>query len=75
MKLTSEVKKIIDKKTPLELLYGIRYFPIGTDILQGESGEYWLKKYAAWRNQNTNQHVINSKKIGWETVPIKIFPL
>jgi hypothetical protein len=67
MNLTPEIKAVIDNKDVRELLHGVRYCPIGDEMFQGETGEYWLARLAELRNQNQGAYVQASKTIGWES--------
>jgi hypothetical protein len=66
MDLTEENKKIIDEKDIEDLLRGIRFSPVGNPWFQGETGKYWLKRYAELRLQDPAAHIAASKCIGWE---------
>lgn len=65
MDLTLENKKIIDKKDIEDLLKGIRFSPFGDSWFQGETGEYWLKRYVELRDQDPAAHIAASKRLGW----------
>lgn len=64
MQLTLENKAIIDGKTIMDLLEGIRYSPIGNPWFEGETGDYWMKRYAELRKQDASAHVAASKTLG-----------
>jgi len=66
MNLTEGIKKVIDAKSVRELLYQVRYAPIGDEMFQGETGEYWMKRLVELRNQDGAAYVQASKSIGWE---------
>lgn len=66
MQLTPENKAIIDRKTIMDLLEGIRFAPIGSRWFEGETGDYWMKRYAELRKQDSSEHVAASKTLGWE---------
>lgn len=66
MNLTPENKAAIDRKSMGELLSGIRFSPIGSPWFQGETVDYWMKRYAELRAADPEQHVRNSKDLGWE---------
>jgi hypothetical protein len=65
MKLTEENKKRIDGMSMYELLNGIRFAAIGDPWFQGETGDYWMKKYSEMRDKDPEEHVIISKTLGW----------
>lgn len=66
MTLTPELKAEIDNKSIIQLLERVRFAPIGDEMFQGESGEYWLKRLEDLRNQDNQAYVRASKTIGWE---------
>jgi hypothetical protein len=63
MNLTPEIKIVIDQKDVRELLYSVRYAPLGDEMFQGETGEYWLARLAQLRNQNQVAYVQASKSL------------
>lgn len=66
MNLTPENKAIIDRKNHYELLAKIRFAPIGEPWMQGETGEYWLKRRAELQHESPGQAVADSKALGWD---------
>lgn len=66
MKLTPENKAVIDGKTVMQLLGGVRFAPIGDPWFQDETGDYWLKRLAELRSQDNGAYVSESKNLGWE---------
>ena len=68
MKLTSDLKEQIDNKTYEQLLRRWRNSPIGDEIFQGESGDYWADRMRKLRSEpNGNErHVAASKSISWD---------
>ncbi len=66
MNLTEENKKYIDSLSITGLLSKIRYAPPGDPWFQGETGDYWMKRYAEVRNADPEAHTRASKDIGWE---------
>ena len=63
MKLTKEIKKLIDS-IPLERLKAdLDYAPSGEDMFQGESGQYWRKRIQQLENQmEKKENGFNGKK-------------
>jgi hypothetical protein len=66
MELTAENKAHIDAKDHYQLLKGIRFSQSGDLWFQGETGEYWMKRYAEKKAENPGRAVQDSKDIGWE---------
>ena len=66
MNLTPENKQHIDGLTVLQLLERIRYSPAGDLWFQGETGEYWMNRYAELRDANPAGVVAASKAVGWD---------
>ena len=68
MDLTPELKAQIDEKSYESLLSHWRHAPIGDQIFQGESGEYWGKRMQELRSQpgGDDRHIAASKSIGWD---------
>lgn len=67
MKLTSTLKQQIDNMSYEQLLYKWRFAPAGTDLFQGETGEYFKSKLFEKRNQlSVSEQVAVSKYVGWE---------
>jgi hypothetical protein len=66
MNLTPENRATIDTKTIIELLDRIRFAPAGDPWFQGETGDYWLKRYSALKNADPGAAVAASKTLGWE---------
>lgn len=66
MKLTPERKAAIDAKTYEQLLYGVRFVPIGDPWFQDETGDYWLARMKELRAQpgGDDRHVEASKRLG-----------
>src|SRR3990172_11083437 len=67
MKLTEENKRYIDSLSILQLLEAIRFRPSGDPLFDGETGEYWMKKYAQLRSENPEAHT--SILIIYELIP------
>lgn len=66
MQLTPENKAIIDAKGIMDLLFGIRFLPVGNPWFQDETGEYWMKRYTELRDKDNDAHVAASKALGWD---------
>ena len=66
MKLSTEVKMMIDSMTYTEMLNKWRFAPAGDPLFEGESGEYFADLMAERRASNPEEHVRASKTIGWE---------
>lgn len=67
MILTEKLKAEIDNKNYEELLRRWRFAPVGDQMFQGESGEYWGKRMTELRGTlEDEEHVRVSKKIGWD---------
>lgn len=66
MKLTPELKAEIDSKSIYELLYRVRFSPLGDEMMQDESGKYWLKRMDEKRREDNDAYVAASKEMGWE---------
>lgn len=68
MNLTPELKSQIDSMTYRQLLERWRNGPLGDEMFQGESGNYWAKRMADLRSQpgGDAQHTAASKSIGWD---------
>ncbi len=66
MELTPENKAHIDALNHHELLSKIRFAPPGDPWFQGETGKYWMKRYAEKRDEDPGGAVRDSKDIGWE---------
>lgn len=66
--LTPQMKEGIDKKSYTELLYDWRFAPVGDELFQGETGEYYMARMKELRALpgGTEAHVTASKQIGWE---------
>lgn len=65
MDLTPELKAEIDSHDVYTLLRCVRFAPIGDQMFQGESGEYWMKRLAEVRRQDNEAYVRASKQMGW----------
>ena len=65
MILTPELKAEIDSHDVYTLLYRVRFAPMGAEIFQGESGEYWMKRLAEVRAQDPAAYTAASKRMGW----------
>lgn len=65
MDLTPELKKKIDSMSYESMLYQWRFAPLGTPMLQGESGEYFEERMKKLRAEGAD-HVEASKRIGWD---------
>lgn len=63
MDLTPDLKKVIDAKSHYELLSRWRFAPVGDEMFQGESGEYWGKRMDEKRAEDPGQAVANSKAL------------
>lgn len=66
MELTPENKTIIDRYNIEYLLRQIRFSPAGNPWFQGETGKYWMKRYAELRDADPVAHTQASKRLGWE---------
>jgi hypothetical protein len=66
MKLTPELKNEIDLMGVYGLLHGVRFHRAGAECMQGESGEYWMKRLAELREQDNDAYVRASKDMGWK---------
>lgn len=65
MELTEKLKAEIDSKNVYDLLYQVRFAPIGNELMQGESGTYWCKKLQEKREADPGDYVAASKEMGW----------
>lgn len=65
MDLTPENKAHIDGLSIYSLLRHIRFAPSGDPWFQGETGDYWMKRYGEKRDADPGAHVAASKSIGW----------
>lgn len=65
MELTDERKHYIDQLSHYELLMKVRFAPAGDEWMQGETGEYWLRRLGEKRAEDPAQAVANSKALGW----------
>ena len=63
MDLTLELKETIDRFTHYDLLSRWRSAPVGDEMFQGESGEYWRKRMGELRDKDPEQAVANSKAL------------
>ena len=62
-----EQRRYIDAMTYREMLSHWRYDPLGSELFQGECGEYFKQRMAALRAEvGEDGHVTASKTIGWE---------
>lgn len=66
MILTPESKAEIDSKSVYDLLYGVRFAPVGDARFQDGNGEYWMKRLAELRAQDPDAYVAASKEMGWK---------
>lgn len=68
MDLTLELKSQIDAKSYDALLSRWRDAPVGDQMFQGESGEYWANRMSELRAQEggNERHAASSKSIGWD---------
>ncbi len=68
MKLTPELKAKIDAMPYEELLHSWRFASSGTEMFQGETGDYWAGRMKELREQpgGDARHVAASKSIGWD---------
>ena len=66
--ITKEEKDWIDRASYRDLLYKIRFAPVGDPMFTGDTGDYLLKvqreRHAAPGGEV--EHVAASKDIGWE---------
>lgn len=62
MKLSPEVKAEIDAMSRLEMASRWRFAPIGDTLFEGESGEYFDKRFKELGGFSPEI----SKKIGWD---------
>ena len=67
MKLTEEYKKHIDAMSYETLLLHWRFAPPGDPWFQGETGDYWGKRMVELRAKAEANHVVVSKRLGWES--------
>lgn len=65
MDLTPEKKAYIDSLSHYDLLRRIRFSKVGDPMFQGETGKYWMKRYAEMRDKDYEQAVRDSKDMGW----------
>lgn len=65
MNLTDKLKKEIDKMSYKEMLYLWRFAPMGDDLLQDESGTYFVKSINLKRADCKDEAKI-SKEVGWD---------
>lgn len=66
MKLTDELKSQIDAMPYQQMLHRWRHAPVGDQMFQGESGDYFSKRMAEKRSEAGDaEHVRASKEIGW----------
>ena len=63
MELTPDLKTVIDAKSHYELLSRWRFAPVGDEMMQGESGEYWSKRMDEKKAEDSGQAVANSKAL------------
>lgn len=63
--MTQEEKDKIDAMTHRELLSLIRFAPFGDRRMQGEMGNYILKRREELRDKDPEGAVADSKAIGW----------
>ena len=68
MKLTSEVQSTIDALPYVRLLDRWRYAPIGDEMFEGESGDYWAQRTKELRALPGGDALNTScsKSIGWD---------
>uniref|UniRef100_A0A6M3JGX5 Uncharacterized protein n=1 Tax=viral metagenome TaxID=1070528 RepID=A0A6M3JGX5_9ZZZZ len=64
MELTPENKAHIDALSHHQLLSRIRVAPSGDPWFQGDTGKYWMSRYAEKRDENPGEAVRDSKAIG-----------
>ena len=66
MDLTDKVKAKIDAMSYEDMLRDWRHAPLGAELFQGESGEYFTIAMAEKRKEvSGGDHVAASKRIGW----------
>lgn len=63
MKLTQELKLTIDSMSHYSLLSRWRFAPVGDEMFQGESGEYWGERMAKLKSEDPAQAVQDSKDL------------
>ena len=67
MELTPEAKRSIDAMSYENMLRAWRFAPIGDQMFQGETGEYFAQQMAAKRKLvGDGGHTAASKRIGWD---------
>lgn len=66
MKLTDELKKEIDSMSYIDMLAQWRFYPMGYELFQDESGEYFSNRLFALRDAYPDAAVAASKSIGWD---------
>ena len=64
VELTPERKAYIDHLSYDALLSRWRHAPIGDQMFQGDSGEYWSRRMQELRQRGAG-HVAASKSVGW----------
>jgi hypothetical protein len=65
MTLTIENRSHIDSLSHYDLLYKIRFAPVGDEWMQGETGAYWLQRRETLRQADLGGAVADSKALGW----------
>ena len=60
---TKENKKAIDSLSYGQLLYKVRFAPMGDPWFEGETGIYWGRRMGELKN--SVDHVRISKEVGW----------
>jgi dihydrodipicolinate synthase/N-acetylneuraminate lyase len=64
--VTEFEKSWIDKATYKEILAKIRFEPISSPWMVGETGKYFMSRYAELRKGISDaEHTATSKAIGW----------
>jgi len=64
--IDASTKNWIDNASYEDLLQKWRYAPVGNEIFQGETGEYYSKVMAEKRAKTDDNGVSASKSVGWE---------
>lgn len=65
MDLTEANKAYIDGLSHYDLLSKIRFAPSGDPWMQGETGNYWIKKCGEKQAEDPRGAVADSKALGW----------
>lgn len=65
MDLTPENQAYIDALPVYDLLFKVRFTPVGDEWFQGETGDYWMKRLMVVRTKDDAAYVRASKDMGW----------